>query len=61
MKISYCPFCGDCDSDRQVVNEVGRHYRVYCLACGADGPIGESEDSAIKPGTTDPIHMTTVT
>jgi hypothetical protein len=48
MTLTACPFCNAADNDTVVINELGRHYRVYCHGCGSAGPVGDTEDHAAE-------------
>ena len=48
MILAACPFCSATDQDTVVINELGRHYRVYCHGCGSAGPVGDTEEHAAE-------------
>lgn len=48
MVLVACPFCSTTDQDTVVINELGRHYRVYCHGCGCAGPVGDTESHAAE-------------
>ena len=48
MILTACPFCSATDQDTVVINELGRHYRVYCHGCGSAGPVSDTELQAAE-------------
>ena len=46
VPIKFCSYCGN-DSDFDVIYDSQNHYSVKCQACGAHGPIANTNAGAI--------------